>query len=240
MPLAEPPDGSKNQVHEATKLKTQENAVDPALKSELEEIDRRVSQVHDVVSDFEEQKYASLLKKPLVSRGIMRNVGSLSRWDTTSPKPVSMVVDTAGIRIYYPQRSTLEIYQLEEKFKWLAVSPMPRLSTLIEVFTIERLSSEELGTTENAVVNLGLRLRPRDEAISKSIRFVNVVLNASTAFIHRAEIVDTDGDRTVILFSNVQANTGIHEKDLELVVPEGTQIVHPLAGLQQEAPKKSP
>jgi len=231
--------GAQAEGVKQVKPETRES-LDPALAAELETIDRKLAQIRDLTTDFEERKFTSLLKKPLVSRGKMQVVGSGSRWDTITPQPTIMVLSAAGIRIYYPQRSTLEVYKLDEKLQWLAFSPLSKLADLVSRFTIERIPVVDLGSANSATTYLGLRLTPRDEAIGKYLHHIDIVLNTTTAYIVRVEMFDADGDRTVISYSNTRVNTGIEEKDIELIVPAGTQVVRPLAGLENEPPDAPP
>jgi outer membrane lipoprotein-sorting protein len=46
------------------------------------------------------------------------------------------------------------------------------------------------------------------------------------------EIVDPDGEQTVIRFANVQTDTGITDAMLELNAPTGTRVVRPLEAYQ--------
>jgi len=215
-------------------------AIDPALAAQLESIDRRAAAIRDVTASFEERKFTALLKKPLVSSGTLRSVGSRARWDTKSPHPSAMVVDAAGIRIYYPERSTLEVYALDEKLRWLAVSPLPRLMALLDRFYIERTTDAERRDSETPHAHLALRLHPRDEAVGRYVRQVDVLLDTDTAFVVRVEMLDVDGDRTVISFSDIRANAGIGDADVELTVPGDTRIVRPLAGIETPPPAPSP
>jgi len=217
-----------------------QGALDAGLSAEWEALAQKLDGIRDLTTDFEEQKFSSLLKKPLVSKGKMRVVGARSRWDTTSPKPSSMVVDPAEIRIYYPERSTIEVYQVDEKLKWLTVWPLPKLSVLVDRFLIERIPVPDPRDTNSVGPCLGLRLRPREEAVDQYLHLVDVVLDTATALVVRVEILDADGDRTVISFSNARPNSGLDEKDVELVVPEGTQIVRPLAKFEKEPPGARP
>jgi len=151
-----------------------------------------------------------------------------------------MIVDPAEIRIYYPDRSTVEVYQVDEKLRWLTVWPLPKLSVLVDRFLIERVPIADLRVTDSVGPCLGLRLRPRDEAVGQYLRLVDVVLSSTTALVLRVEILDADGDRTVISFSNARPNVGLNEKDVEFVVPVGTQTVRPLAKLEKEPPEPRP
>ncbi len=215
-------------------------SLDSALAADLELMDRRVAKIRDFTADFEERKTTAILKKPLVSQGKVKVTGTGSRWDTISPHPSTLVLNADRIRIYYPRRSTLEEYSLDEKLKWLALSPLPKLADLIGRFTIERIPVADLVMGDSNSTYMGLRLTPRDATIGEYLYHVDVVLNTTAAHMVRVEIADADGDRTVISFSNVRMNTGLEEKDIELLVPEGTQIVRPLAGLEKKSPEAPP
>lgn len=225
---------------DSTNANAAPGGLDAGLKKELETLSEKLEGIRDLSTDFEEQKLSALLKKPLVSKGTMRAVGTRSRWDTTSPKPSSMVVDAAEIRIYYPQRSTLEVYRVDEKLRWLTVWALPKLSVMIERFFIERIPAAELGASVPGTIPLGLRLRPRDAAIGEYLRRVDIVFNSATALVIRVEILDADDDRTVISFSNARPNSGLHERDVELVVPPRTQTVRPLEKLEKEPTDQRP
>ena len=74
----------------------------------------------------------------------------------------------------------------------------------------------------------------------RHLRQVDVVLDTTTAFIVRVEMLDPDGDRTVISFSNFRPNMGLEGMDVELTIPAGTQIVRPLAGLEKDSSETPP
>ena len=56
----------------------------------------------------------------------------------------------------------------------------------------------------------------------------NVVIDTTTACAVRVNMIDADGERTVITFSKIETNKRWDEHDLDLVFPEGTKIVYPL------------
>src|SRR5437016_5461359 len=103
-------------------------ATNPALWTRLTEIDSRAAKLTDLSADFEQQKFTTLLKKPLTSRGKVRIAGSTMRSDTTEPEPSIMLIDDKEVRLYYPKESTLEIYALGQQLGSLAASPLPKLS----------------------------------------------------------------------------------------------------------------
>ncbi len=208
---------------------------DTHLEDRLAELDRRAADVRDLVASFEERKHTALLKKPLISTGRVRIVGKKARWDTQKPHRSVMVMTPATIRIYYPDRAALEIYDIDEKMARLAISPLPRLSALREHFTIEEIPLVEFPVALSSTRHLGLRMTPRETALREYVDHVDVVLDTETTFVVQARIMDPDGDRTELVFSDVKTNTGLSAGDVELVVPTGTAESRPLAGLRSKS-----
>src|SRR5262245_35428095 len=62
-------------------------ALDPALEAKLADIDARAAKIEDFSGKFDQQKFTALLRKPLLSNGTVRKVGSVIRWDTEKPEP---------------------------------------------------------------------------------------------------------------------------------------------------------
>ncbi len=58
-----------------------------------------------------------------------------------------------------------------------------------------------------------------------------VLIDAEHGYILAFELVDSDGEKTVIRFSNVKVNTGIAEGALKLELPAGVKTVRPLENL---------
>ena len=53
-------------------------------------------------------------------------------------------------------------------------------------------------------------------------------MDASRGLILRAEMTDADGERTRMVFSDIQVNTGLQDEDVELRVPGSTRVTRPL------------
>jgi outer membrane lipoprotein-sorting protein len=112
----------------------------------------------------------------------------------------------------------------------MAASPFPRLAMLKKHFTFERLPAKELLPSADESTVLALRMHPLDAELKKHIDEVCVVLKVATGFVKRAQTIDSDGDRMVLTFSNVRINTGLTDRDLEMVVPPGVAVTRPLEG----------
>src|SRR6478735_3538617 len=95
------------------------------LAARLVEIDRRASAITDLTADFAQEKFTPLLRKPLVSKGVIRVRGAAMVWDTRTPEPTRMRIDPQEIRLYYPRQNTVEVFPMDRQLGSLAASPLP-------------------------------------------------------------------------------------------------------------------
>ena len=203
-------------------------AEDVALKKQLDDIDARAAKIKDFTADFRQDKFTALLKKPLVSGGKIRVAGSMIRWDTEKPDPAVLLSDGKEVRMYYPSQKLLEVYPIDQRLGDLAASPLPKLATLREHFTLERADAKAFPKPPKGRDVLALRLVPSDEALREHVDHVNVLLDVGAAHILELEIIDADGDRTHVTFSAFRLDTGLKPADLELSVPADTTVSRPL------------
>jgi outer membrane lipoprotein carrier protein len=200
---------------------------DAALAAQLDDIDRRAGRAKDLSGRFTQEKHTALLKKPLVSSGRIRMKGAVVRWDTESPEPTVLYSDGREIRMYYPKQATVEVYPIDRRLGDLAASPLPRLDILRRHFRIERAAD---APRDDRTVEL--KLTPTDESLAQHVDEVRVTLDVPAAAVTRVEMLDADGDRTVIRFTDLRTNTGIRDGELDLSVPAGTKVSRPLEGKQ--------
>jgi outer membrane lipoprotein-sorting protein len=211
----------------------------PPLAAQLAEIDAAAATVKDLSASFEQRKLTTLLKKPLISSGTVRCVGSTVRWDTDHPQPCVLYADGSELRLYYPQDKLEEIYPIDQRLGDLLSSPVPRLSVMQKHFKIERAGAADVSALfeQSAAAisrarspTIALKLTPTDPALTQHVRQVLVVLDIRTALAIVVQTIDADGDRTEMIFSNAKVNTGIDPRTVELSVPSNTTLSHPLEG----------
>jgi outer membrane lipoprotein-sorting protein len=208
---------------------------DPSLWTKLSGIDQRAGQIKSLSAQFNQQKFTALLRKPLESTGRIRIKGPVIRWDTVKPEPSVLFIDQGEARVYYPTQKTLEVYPLDKRLADLAASPLPRLDVLKERFSIEQIPVADLDKSAAEKDFIALRLTPRDASLAEHVKQVCVLLDIAKAYIMKAQMTDSDGDRTVLSFKDVQLNADVG--DLALVVPPGTAVTHPLEGLDGQPPQ---
>jgi outer membrane lipoprotein-sorting protein len=208
--------------------------IDDALWQRMLAIDAKAGNVHDLTTDFEQQKFTALLKKPLTSLGTVRVKGGTMLWDTVKPEPTQLRIDAREVRIYYPQQKTIEVYAIQQKLGQLAASPLPRLAALLEHFTFSPLPLKEMGETDDTKF-LALSMTPSQPELREHVEEVRVLLDARAGLILRLEMRDADGERTRITFSNAKPNTGLSDADLDIRAPKDVKVTRPLAAIEGSA-----
>lgn len=200
---------------------------DPALTKQLEAIDAKAAKIKDFTATFRQEKFTALLKKPLVSTGRVRVGGTAIRWDTEQPEPAVLFSDGKDVRIFYPGQRLLEIYPIDQRLGDLAASPLPKLKTLREHFSIERAEREAFPKADPHK-SVALQMIPLDEALREHVDVIHVLLDSEAAHILELEVLDADGDRARITFEDIRLDTGIKPAELTLAIPKGTTISRPL------------
>lgn len=202
--------------------------VDPALWKRMVEIDARGSKIVDLTADFRQEKFTPLLKKPLTSSGVIRASTSVMMWETKLPEPTRMRIDEKEMRLFYPRQNVMEIYPIVGQLGALAASPLPRLDQLKKYFSFQEAGPAELFTSDAAANRLALRLSPLADEVRQYVDHVIVLLDTERGLILGSEVVDADGDRTVIRFSSIQINRGLQASAFELNIPADARITRPL------------
>jgi outer membrane lipoprotein-sorting protein len=210
--------------------------IEPGLWARMLEVDAKAGEVFDLTASFEQRKITAMLKKPLISSGRIHVRGPVMLWKTEKPEPSVVRISEREISIYYPTQNTIEVYPVAEKLGSLVASPLPRLSVLLEHFTFEPLALSELGESD-ATRFLAFRMRPGNPELARHIEQVRVLLDAASGLIVRLELCDSDGDRTLISFSQAQTNTGLRETDVQIAAPPDVKVTRPLRGLEDTSQK---
>jgi len=205
-------------------------AIEPDLLLLLESMDKRVATIRDLTATFEQRKSSVLLRKPLVSHGTIRARGDAVLWTTTKPRASVMRVAADEIRLLYPEDKLVEVYRVDG-LRDAAGGPLPRLETLRRKFSITRIEVAQLSLPESQMRGaelLALELIPLDDATRNSLERIRVLLDMQVPCARAFEMIDPEGESTIIIFSNVKTDTGLSEADLELRLPHATREVKPL------------
>jgi outer membrane lipoprotein-sorting protein len=212
--------------------------IDPPTWQRMLEIDERAGKITDLAADFEQQKFTAMLKKPLVSSGRVYVRGATMLWDTRRPEANQLRITDREVRIYYPAQSIIEVFQVQQKLGQLAASPLPRLSVLGQHFTFEPIPVSEMGEKDQANF-FALRMTPTQAELREHVQQVRVLLDVNRGLILRLEMRDSDGDRTLVTFSDVKTNLGVGEAQLKISAPANVKVTRPLAAVEGDASNAS-
>jgi outer membrane lipoprotein-sorting protein len=212
------------------------DGVDEKLWNLMLQIDAQGAKVADLKADFTQEKFTALLKKPLISSGVIAIKGPAVLWKTTQPAPTIMRIDEKEARLFFPEQKVLEVYAVDQQMGALAASPFPRLGIIKRYFNFERIAAKDLSPDADESKFLALRMRPTDAELAKHLDQVCVILEISTGLVLKAQTIDADGDRMVMSFSNIKVNSGLKDRDVELEVPPGVKVTHPLEAVGGSAP----
>ncbi|MFQ5494453.1 MAG: outer membrane lipoprotein carrier protein LolA [Phycisphaerae bacterium] len=219
--------------------RTEDPSAAERFAARLDRVDQRAGAIRDLTADFVEKKSTSLLKEPLVSRGRVLVKGSQTRWETKSPHVSILSTDESRIAIYFPSRSTVEVYPVDRRLRSLIVSPLPQLARLRRHFKLQPLPEPAGRTSDSPEGTLGLRLMPKDESLKEIIEEVQVRIDESLGLAVRVVLIDPDHDHTVIAFSNIRTNVGLTDRDVELNAPPDATVVHPLGPSVDTRPRST-
>jgi outer membrane lipoprotein-sorting protein len=200
----------------------------PSIDAQLEAIDAKSSQVKDLTAHFEQRKYSALLVKPLVTTGEVRSKASTMLWIGEAPESTRMRVTLERMQIYYVKQKLVEDYPIVGKLGSLAASPLPRLEALRERFLIESDAGEGFDVSADNAEPVAFKLTPREDEVKQYVGHIRVLLDASRGLVSTFELVDPDGERTTIAFTDVRVNGGIDDASLELGAPRDVKVVKPL------------
>lgn len=230
-PVANPPP-----THPGTTPTSFKASIDPDLEKRLEEVDARAAKVESLRAKFEQRKHTPLLKKPLISTGTLTAKAERARWDTLSPHASTTTLDARELRVYYPEQRTVEIYQLGQDVREFAGATLPRLEKLKASFSIAAIKPSALGESDDNKELLAIELTPLAAQLRERVARVRVLIDTALPAARRLEILDPDGDRTEMVFTDIRLGEKIEPAELTLDTPSGVREVRPLAKL---APKPS-
>jgi len=201
----------------------------PAFGQDVEEliriIDEQQRKIETLTALFVQTKETSLVKKPLLSSGLVKfKRPDLIHWNYAEPAPMEVAIYGKGIWIYYPGSLQAEKYYLGRN-KRMTQSLEPLLAIFQKTF--RQLSDGY------AIIYEGLEterihhfhLHPRDEQVQKFLSRVDLWIDKSSGAIIRFKMVEANGDRLSLEFKNLQINPPLADDDLKIKIPPSVRVL---------------
>lgn len=200
------------------------------LWAELLALDERIAAVQSLRARFERHRHTPLLRRPLVSEGVVYVKGDRVRWETELPSLSTTLVRDGEVQIYQPEAKRLEVYALADRAEVLG-GPMPRLTVMAETFHVASAAPETLfeGLAEgDAADALALRLTPRDEAMADEVETMSMLLDRETGQLLRLRIASGESQWTEYRFIDAETDVALPASTFELDLPSDVEVVRPM------------
>jgi len=195
------------------------------VKELIQDIDEKQRKIQTLTATFSQKKETTLLKDPLVSSGVMKfKRPNLIHFTYLKPKPMEVALDGKSIWIYPPGTTQAEKYSL---------APGKRMTQAIEpLISIFQTSLAQLAG-RYAIAYEGLeadslqrfRLQPREEKVRKFLSAVDLWIDKTSGAILKFRMIEANGDRLSLDFSNLQFNLPLTDDDLTIKIPPSVKVL---------------
>jgi outer membrane lipoprotein carrier protein len=171
----------------------------------------------DFTADFKQEYHYKTFNRTVVSTGTVAfQKPAKMRWEYLTPSKRSFVLSADRIYALDPEAQTLTKAALPTSQLSASVTFLWGKGKLSDEFDISRTECKEcLGTL--------LTLLPKKP--DARFREVQLDIDPKSAQVRRSIVIDPDGSRNVITFSNLKTNVSLPKETFQLTPPPGTQII---------------
>jgi outer membrane lipoprotein-sorting protein len=195
---------------------------DLEIKNLLARIAERRASAPDVRADFQEQKTMRLMTKPIASSGkIWFHAPDKFRREVSGNSPSVTVSNGRDLWIYYSSFKSAEHYALGKHSP--ADAAIAAINTALNLENVEKTFHVTGSKIDNG---FALELLPRSPSMKRMFQKFDLRLN-SDLIAERTEMVQSNGDRVVTIYSN-QSRATIPAATFDFTPPPGTEITSPL------------
>jgi outer membrane lipoprotein carrier protein len=192
-------------------------AAEPDPNELLVSIQARYEKVETLRAAFEQvSRVASLGRDERASGSVVVARPGRMRWEYTSPEPSIIVLDEEAVRMYDATEHKLQIAPVGPD----TMSPTALGFLLGESDLARTFRGELLETADPS--ELRLRLLPKEEA---AFQHLELRLDAASYALRGSVLVDLFGNRTELLFHDVNENTPLAPDAFEIQIPDDAEVI---------------
>lgn len=172
-------------------------------------------------ANFTQRQESSMLVEPDVSQGVFSYAAPDSvRWEYTSPKPISVVIEGEEMLTWYRDLGRAERLKVgrysNQVLKYLGASGS--FDTLLDYFRVE------VGFPAQAGVPYRLELIPRYDRIARRLSSMTVWIDPDRFLPVRMRYEAGDGDVTEYEFHDLEVNAAMPPDRFEMELPAGVEV----------------
>lgn len=194
-----------------------DRSMTPEVKALVDRMQGFYERTQDFTADFRQEYVYKAFNRTVVSTGTVAfQKPAKMRWEYQTPSKRSFVLSGELIYALDPEAQTLTKAALPTSQLSASVTFLWGKGKLSDEFVISRTECKEcVGTL--------LTLVPKKP--DARFREVQLDIDPKTAQVRRSIVIDPDGSRNAITFSNLKANVALPKETFQLTPPPGTQIV---------------
>jgi outer membrane lipoprotein carrier protein len=194
----------------------------PEVKALVDRMQGFYERTQAFTADFRQEYVYKTFNRTVVSTGTVAfQKPAKMRWEYLTPSKRSFVLSGELIYALDPEAQTLTKAALPTSQLSASVTFLWGKGKLSDEFVISRTECKEcVGTL--------LTLVPKKP--DARFREVQLDIDPKTAQVRRSIVIDPDGSRNTITFSNLKTNVGLPKETFQLTPPPGTQIVDTTTG----------
>jgi outer membrane lipoprotein carrier protein len=196
-------------------------AAEPTAAELAQALQKKIDGIHDFAADFTHTYEGGVLRKQVTERGklLVKKPGKM-RWEYRVPEAKTFVSDGSKLYSYVPAD------------KQVVVSPVPAEdeATTPALFLAGKGSVTRDFTASLADLPAGmpagsrtLKLVPKSR--QRDYDWLMLVTDPTTLAIRGLVTVDDQGGKSSFLFTNLQENVGLADKDFAFKIPRGVDVV---------------
>ncbi len=171
-------------------------------------------------ANFREERRLALMNKPVIETGTVSFLPP-DKFRRQVDGGTLTVCDGDILWLYYPQFGEAEKYTLSSNR-----SLRESVAAMTSGFGLQNLSKNYNVQAWKTADGYRATLTPKTSSLRKAVSEIHVDISNELSA-KRLEIVGTDGDRTVISFSN-ERRVNLSPEDFEFQPPEGVRVSEPL------------
>lgn len=188
------------------------------LEALLERVKLAQKSMKTLEARFVQKQESAMLLQPEESRGTFSyQAPDRVRWEYSSPKPISIVVQGDDMTTWYRDLGRAEKLKIgrysNQFFKYLGASG--NLETLREYFDVKLQIPAKKGDSYR------MELLPRYARIAKRIKTMTIWIDGERYFPTRVQYVGADGDVTEYQLLDLKLNVPIPADRFVLKIPKG-------------------
>jgi outer membrane lipoprotein-sorting protein len=166
-------------------------------------IEKTVSTINAVASEFRQERRLAMLKEPVVSTGrFYYEKPDKLRWEFISPEPSGFLVNGKLAKQWKGKGNITEAFDLQQNLLIRAIVDQLLAWTKADFAWIEQRYVISV-VKENPIV---LKLVPRSSKEKKYIDHILISFEADTHYTNAVDIIEKGGDSTRLTFFNMLIN----------------------------------